>query len=179
MVSHLENPRVLEVQVFNGREGSFDLYEDAGEESAVTHLTFLPGKTAVLTAEITGEGTVIPEDRKYELKFRAMANPTRVLVDGKEVCWRYEAENCQICVTVDCGRKNFRVELEGVDTAASAPDMEKAIYNLLHRAQIPYAMKTDVYDAVCAEKELSRKVRKLVERKLPETLLGAVLEWIL
>ena len=179
MNSHLENPVELEVQVFNGAQGSFGLYEDAGEESAVTEFRFVPGEKAVLTVQVTGDAGVIPENRICHLVLRAVKKPEAVRVNGEEAVWVYEEERRAVLLSIPCGRDSFRVELEGVSAEVLAPDAEKAVYEILHRAQIPYDMKTRVYDAVCGEKELSRKVRKLMEAKLPESLLGAMLEWIL
>ena len=173
--SHLGNPQELEVQVFNGGDGSFDMYEDQGGEPAVTHFRFALGKTAELTVTVDGEVGVVPEDRRYHLVFRGMEEPVSVSAGQ----WHYDGEQKALHVELQPAGGAFAVRIETAGDAVVGPDREKAIYSILHKAQIPYATKTDVFDAVCGEKDLAQQVGRLYQLGLSDSLLGAMLEWIL
>ena len=180
MHSHLDNPEQLEVQVFNGESGSFEMYEDCGAEPVVTRFRFTGGEKAVFTAQVQGDADgVIPERRVCHLVLRAVERPRRVLVNGEEAAWSYDERLRAVTVSVSCGRHDFRVELELACSGIAEPDREQAVYSLLHKAQIEYALKTQVFEAVCGETTLNRQVARLYGLEMPESLMGAMLEWIL
>ena len=178
--SHLHNPEELEVHVFNGADGTFDLYEDQGGEPVITRFRFTHGKTAELCAEVQGDASgVIPENRRCHLVFRGMEQPTAVSLNGMEANWCYDADKKEVHVTADCGMQGFRIGLELADASPVDPDRKKVIYNILHRAQVVYAVKSEIYEAVCQEKDVARVIGRLHEIQMPEPLQKAVLEQIL
>ena len=178
--SHLRNPGELELQVFQGADGSFDLYEDNGGEPVITRYRFTTGKRVVLTAEVLGEAAgIIPENRVTHLVLRGMAEPVKVLVNGGEAQWQYDPEKKEVRLSVACGTGGFEVCAELQEAAITQPDRTAAIYQILLHAQIPFGTKTEVYEAVCREKNVARLLGKLQEITMPESLLGAVLEQIL
>ncbi len=178
--SHLENPKELEIQVFNGAEGTFDLYEDQGGEPVITRFRFTAGKTARFSAEILGDASgVIPEDRICHLVFRGVHEPEAVTVNGEAVSYGYDGESKCLSVSVPSGQKGFRICVELTGDGMVAPDRNTAIYRILHRAQVSYEAKTQVYDAVCQEKTTARILGRLLQIEMPESLKEAVLELVL
>ena len=178
--SHLRNPQELEVQVFHGADGSFDLYEDAGSEPVITRFRYTAGKKAVLTAEVVGNAEgIIPENRTCQLVLRGMAKPASVVVNGEAAKWHYNAKKREVTVSVSSGCGGFEVQVLQTEAAIAEPDRNAAIYIILHRAQIDFTMKTAIYEAVCAEKNVARLLGRLQLIHMPEPLLGALQERIL
>lgn len=180
MGSHLHNPEVLEVQVFHGADGSFDLYEDNGGEPIITRFRYSSGAAARFTAEILGDPAgVIPENRCYYLKFRGIPEPVAVTLDGEVVTWEYDGKKRELMVCVPGGGKAFAVCMELAEAGIVQPDRNQEIYEILQRAQISFTMKTEIFEAVCTEASTARLAGNLHEIPMPQPLLGALLERIL
>ena len=178
MSSHLHNPEELEIQIFHGADGAFELYEDSGRETAVTRFCYTSGERACFTAEVTGNReAVIPQERICHLVFRGVGKPTQVKVNGEEAQWWYEEETKQLLLSVF--GTEFRVELELEDAEVHGPDKTAVIYELLQRAQIPFLTKTAIYEAVSRQENPARILGRLQEIDVSEALLGAVTEQIL
>jgi len=172
--SHLENPELLEVQIMNGADGTFTLYEDQDDRMATTTFTFCHGKQSVLTVQTAGDSGVIPENRSYCLKLRGMEKP--LAVTGAN--WEYDDAAKVLTVSV-AGKKDFRVEMELADEGIVAPEKTGAIYSLLHKAQISYELKTAIFAAVSAKDDPARILGNLYQMGLETGLLGAVAEQII
>ena len=117
---------------------------------------------------------MIPENRKYCLKFRGMKKPLAVSADT----WEYD-ENTKVLTVAVTGKKDFRVELELADEAIAAPEKTAAVYALLHKAQISYELKTAIFEAVSAKENPDRILGNLYQMNLDSGLLGAVTEQII
>ena len=171
--SHLTNPAHLEVEVFNGADGSFTLWEDAEDRAATTAFTFTSGSKAVLTAAAAGEAGVIPESRRYTLHLRGVGKPVSVSTED----WSYDADSRVL--TVEVTGKDFRVEVELEDASIAAPERNAAVYDILRKAQIAYELKTRVYDAVCSGADPARILGDLYQMELDAGLMGAMVEQII
>lgn len=183
--SHLHNPKVLELVVANGAHGSFDLYEDreeagCGEIPVITHFAFHPGTHASFT--ICREGAwqgVIPADRSYRVRLLGMEQPLSVkLSDGADFAQSYDPEKKELTVTF-CPGGDARLEMETATGEIANRSSLPMVYPLLHRAQLPYDTKTEVYETMQKEKEPARLLGKLHEMHLTESLLGALTEQII
>lgn len=178
--SHLHNSEKLQVQVFNGAEGSFDLYEDCGGEPVITRFRFVPGKTAAVTAEVLGDAAdVIPETRVCHLVLRGMHAPKSVLVNGEAARWTYDAEAKEIHVTVAAGQQGFHVQIQLEDETIADRDRTAEIYRILHRAQVEFELKSEIFAAVSTDQSVQRKLGQLQEMEIPDSLRKAVLEQLL
>ena len=171
--SHLTNPEKLELQVFNGADGEFKLYEDAGDKTAVTTFTFRAGKQAKLTAKVEEEPDVIPENRQYTLRLRGVSCPVSVSAEG----WSYDEQSRELTVAVS--GKTFELELELADAGIVAPDRNETIYRILHKAQISYDLKTAVYGAVTRSEDIARILGNLYQMQLDSNLMGAMVEQLI
>lgn len=182
--SHLENPGELEVHIWNGREGSFDLYEDSGDEGTeapvITRFSFRPGKNAGIWVSTEGEcGNVIPEDRRYELHIHGLHCPESVQIDGADVTRQhYDREGKVLTVCVANAASGFSLRMETADAGIAEPDKISAIYRILHRAQLPYRTKAEVFDAVTQTADPVRLLGRLYEMDLPASLAGMLVEQI-
>ena len=167
------NPKTLEIQIFNGAEGAFELYEDDGGEPVITHFRFTPGRTAEFLISVEGERAgVIPEGRSYTLCFRGFHEPEAV--EGG--AWTYDRERRELRVTI---AHEGIVRIHQKVPESTAPDCRSRIYDMLRRAQIGYDIKSAVYDEVCREQSCGRLFGKLYQMKLEPSLFSAVLELIL
>lgn len=185
--SHLHNPKTLELLVMNGADGGFDLYEDRGdavadEEPVITHFAFKAGRTAELTITVEGESEgIIPADRGYEVHIKGTDIPLHIaLSDGIAFEQSYDAKKKELTVSFSAGNcRSIRMEIETSTADIAAPEKKQIIYNILHKTQLPYAMKTEVYEAVLEEGDPVRLLGKLHEIELPPTLEGALVEQVI
>ena len=186
--SHLDNPAELEVMICNGADGSFDMYEDLGDKDTsaapvITHFEFKAGKKAEISIQINGETEgVIPENRVYDICVKGMDAPENVVFvsdTAKEFTYSYDAEKKELTISF-CGNaeKKFVIQIETADDTVVGPDKKQAIYKMLHRAQIEYKLKADIYDTVCAEENSVRLLGRFQQMNLERNLAGAVIEKI-
>lgn len=185
---HLNNPSELEVCVYNGADGSFDMYEDLGEkdteaEPVITHFVFTSGKTAEFTIQIEGETEgVIPQDRTYSICIKGVDSPEKVTFISdvnKEYTIRYDFEKKELIILF-CGgcEKKYKIQIELKSAQIMEPDKMQRIYNILQHAQIEYDLKRKVYELICEEKNKVRLLGKLQQMKLERNLEGAIVEQI-
>lgn len=188
MECHLKNPKELEVHIFNGEDGSFNLYEDRGDEDreaapVITHFQFISGKTAEIRIQIEGESEgVIPDKRSYDIHIRGIAEPSQIVFAGdvsEQFTQSYSSERKEINVRFcgeNCKDINIRIQLQ--DEKITVPEKKDVIFALLHRAQIEYSLKADIFDAVCNEKSQERLIGKLAQMEIEDDLRGAIVEQI-
>ncbi len=167
-----ENPEVIDLRVWPGADGRFDLYEDSGvygAEPAVTHFTFSWGETARLTATVEGDTSCIPAGRRYRVRVTGVDAPRLVSAEG----WRYDEQTRTLCFELDMGRGGFEAEFSA---NAAGPDPKKEVYDILSRARISHELKREIYDIVQREKDLAHTLAALAFLELPAALYGAVTE---
>ena len=178
--SHLRNPETLEVHVWCGAEGAFELYEDGGDDAlAITRFRFQPGRNARFHIGLEGRTAgVIPAGRRYALHFHCAARPVSVTAHGARVTEQhYDDEKKVLTLRLCDADLDARIGLETAGSIA-VPDRKASIYHMLQKAQLPYQMKTEVFDAVQWEPDPVRLLSRLYQMKLPESLMGALVEQI-
>ena len=182
--SHLKNPEVLEVSVFNGAAGEFLLYEDQGDDSladpVITRFAFNPGERATLWVRTEGDAAgVIPENRRYTFRFVGVSDVRQVAITGGKLTdWAYDSE--KKCLTVQSGdcAKEFCLTLTLETAAIAETDKVPAVYRILNRAQLPYNLKEEVFNTICREPDSTRLLGKLNAMKLSQALNDALTEQI-
>ena len=178
-----ENPKELKLQVFNGADGAFDLYEDAGTgreaESVITHIKYKSGKETELSIDLEGkmEG-VIPEGRIYDVRIQGVEEPTSVMLEtGTEIMRSYDAERHEFRLRLDSnGLRSIKLRLHLENSHAIGRDKKTAIYGMLQGTQISYDLKSDIFTEVCREQDLIRLTVKLKQMKMSPDLEEAVIE---
>ena len=189
MECHLHNPKELEVHIFNGADGSFDMYEDREEEGrkadpVVTHFKFTSGKTAEVHIQIEGETEgVIPDKRCYDIHISGIAEPSQIVfADNASVQFSqsYNAERKEINIRF-CGEnlRDINIQIRLQDEKIIDPEKKHIIFNLLHRAQIEYSLKADIFEGVCSEKNRERLIGKLMQMEMDNDLVGAIIEQVI
>ena len=181
-------PEKMEIRVFPGADGRFDLYEDDGEtmafesgESSVTALRFdwNGGKDCAFTLTPGRPAGYLPEKRTFILSLEGVAQgkAPEVLLDGQP---------CAASVTY-CGKK-WVVRLDDVPQQSglrvvfpgraelAAPDALQVQEKRLNDAQISYELKDKAYGILAKRLPLMDTLRALQALDLPDGLLDALTE---
>lgn len=121
------NDEPITLTVFPGGNGSFDLYEDNGDdknyatEYATTSLTSVR-EGNVLTIKIgkrSGSYAGMPAARNFVVKVLASTAPKSVTVYGKKADWSYDGDEFALVVNVpetNCAKsKTIRIEYDGTE----------------------------------------------------------------
>ncbi|WP_327654151.1 TIM-barrel domain-containing protein [Streptomyces sp. NBC_00483] len=82
--------RQLEMDVYAGADGVFDVVEDdgvteayrSGRQTSVTHLTFTDASTRAVIAHPKGSYEGAPDARRFLVRFHGLASPVGMRVDG-------------------------------------------------------------------------------------------------
>jgi hypothetical protein len=115
----------LTVNVTAGADGSFSLYQDAGEgsgASATAPLTWSDANRTLTLGAQSGTFTAAPTARAYTLRLSNSAAPTAVTVDGVQVpetAWSWNANRRTVTVTTDALALNTAHTI-GLSGSASA-----------------------------------------------------------
>ena len=181
-----DNPEELEVRVYNGADGAFDLYEDGGTgrdaRPVITHFAFTSGKKATLSIELEGETEgVIPDGRIYDIRLCGVEEPKEVSLDsGLAQLYRgYDADKRQFCLRFrGDGRRRMELRFTTETGAAVGRDGRRVIYDILQRAQVAYDLKSDIYREICRERDTVRLLAKLHQMEICPSLYGAIIEQI-
>lgn len=117
----VEMPGELNVNVYGGADGSFEMYEDNGllfekNRKAVTSFAFKWGKLCEFTiASVNGSVEILPKVRNYNIVFNAIgrANSVNVTVNGKTLKAKtsYDAEKRAYTVSVKGVRPTDEVKI--------------------------------------------------------------------
>ena len=184
--SHSGNPEVLELRVYNGADGAFDLYEDSGTgldaRPVVTHFRFTSGKHAMLTIEVEGEPEgVIPAERIYDICICAVEEPSEALLDSglAELSREYDMVKRQFHLRFrGSGQRSMKLRIALGTGCAVGRDKKGRIYEILQRAQIAYDAKSSIYQEVLQDQNMCRLFGKLSRMDIDKNLFGAIAEQI-
>ncbi len=176
-----DNPRVLEISVFGGDNGSFTLIEDDGKNTtARTEFTFSYGEESTLS--FTQRACAgVPDIRDYRFNFVAFTKPeaVKITVDGKESVLDFEYDekhrtvSAKICdIPADT---SVVVSVTG-DGKLPKNEIRSTVFELLSAAQCPYEQKTLLNALALKRVPTAVKVQDLLSRKVNESLRGAVIE---
>lgn len=186
-----ELPIALDIRIYSGADGAFELYEDDGETMA-----YINGEYAVTSMRldwridggteftITGAPAkaFMPKARDYILSFICVEENTAPVVCGEDfrdltIDSSYDTEHHNLQVFLrqipadEKIRLRFNIPLE-LATNITIPRF-KAILN---KAQIEYELKNQIYRILTSEKETSVIISNLQTLKLSDELLEAITE---
>ena len=174
----VENPETLEVRLYAGADGAFTLYED--DDAAVPRVARTPmvfdwaaGHLSIGPA--IGDLTVIPAVRDWTV---TLVGATRTTVVDRESTWDPGTGS----LTVHLGRvaadETADVWFAGPLTL-SDNDVARRVYELVDRAQVPFAAKQGIVGAVLPNRDPAATSRDVLELHLEPVLEAAVLELVL
>ena len=184
----IENPEKLEVLVYPGESGEFVLWEDGGdtpedldENWVSTRMTKTADEngTVFIVEAAQGNTAVIPQKRSWKIRFcNIQDKPQEVTVNGQVYKDAEFAEDKKLHGTIVILKDvpaDAQVKVTfAADAAVYQRDYAEEVYEILEKAQITYAQKTEVYKVV---KELGTEaVPVLVSMNLNPSLLGVLME---
>ena len=168
----VKNPETVELRVYPGADGHFEMYEDSGvygAELALTRFELSWGETARLMAEVSGDNSCIPENRRYKICVMDVSEPENVSAES----WTWDAESRTLTVELDAGRSGFDVRFAA---AISGPDPASEVVDILSRAQMSYDLKNRIYYRMERERDTVRILSELAAMELRPEVFGAVTE---
>ncbi len=186
-----QNPHHLEVLVFSGADGKFEMYEDdcsnmEGMEPVITRFSYLSGETVRFSMQVQGNaGGVIPDDRSYCIRIRGMEQTAadKVRLEGVKASGEasvevsYQEALKEVVIRVSAEKlEQFDLQLEQSDKFIALPSKTEEIKRLLHRAKLEFNVKEKVFQIISKNTEIVRIVSELYELNLKDELFGAILE---
>lgn len=183
------NPKHLELRVFAGASGMFELIEDDDDQAigtgvARTSLQLNWDEGTFTIGAAVGELSHIPARRSFEIVFVGFATEMRLkaTIGGQSVGFtsRYDAE----ANTTTLAFENISVLAELKVTAESQMklarnDVIKQGFELLADAQIDFGVKEVIFNKLSTTASLSVLMSHLQAMELDPTLLGALSELLL
>ena len=182
------NPRELEIVVFAGADGRFDLYEDDGESfgyrqgaCSITELEFRwnDGENCTFRLKPGQSGAYLPEKRTYRLRFVGIDGvKARVKVNG-EIFTRWEQGNAAPGVEIRLPElpidAQVEVLLEGKLSLAHNPVLE-CQEHILNAAHIAYRLKDRIFQVLASGRDSAEIYASLLVLKVPRDLIEALME---
>ena len=179
-----DNPAALQVKVFAGGEGAFELYEDDGAAepaAAVTRMTWDGARFAVAPAE--GDRGVLPASRRYTLEFCGIGPETpQLLVNGQpaEASAAYDEARHILTLRAPAITPADGLEVRFGRTLPVRPnDLAGQLFRLLYKAEMAYDKKEYIYRCVCADKTPLELLSLLPTMDLDPAVCGMLSEVLL
>ena len=150
----------MEIYIFPGKDNSFTLYEDCGDNLdyvngafSTTQYSLKWGDSAVFEINAAqGDLSLIPEKRNYQLHFRGFSKncDAKVLVNGKEIEFasKYDAKTNTFTVTVSDIAVTNNLKVEITSESGLYPDDTAAfnrVFEIIQSAQTDYDPKNDLW----------------------------------
>ncbi|MFP4975911.1 TIM-barrel domain-containing protein [Paenibacillus sp. CN-4] len=185
--SSTANPKPLEVRVFAGENGQFQLWEDAGDTAedldsgwCGTEMTLSWGETANFTIHpASGNTAVLPEMRDWKLFFTGFADSqVTVLADGTAIAaeTRYDEATRTLTVQVTGLPVTSQLEVVFASARTAANRTLEDSFDLLNRAQILFSLKEQIYRVVKESASPAAALASLASMELEHPLYGALCE---
>ncbi len=195
---HISNgtpiPPALDIHIYAGADGMFEMYEDDGEtmaykagEQSVTTFSFcwrVGGRTEFEISPCAVK-RFMPASRTYTVSFVGVEANTSLRVckneeDTIEACAAYETESHTLRVTINdilCGTGLKLIFDHPLHLAANKAD--KRFERILGSAQIDYELKDEIYRILTGNFDERLALSNLQALKIPYGLLNAISEVLL
>jgi hypothetical protein len=188
--SAVDNPQQLEVRVFAGADGQFQLWEDAGDTAedldgnwCVTGMAMAwgqAGQSTVFTIQpAQGNTAVVPERRSWKLVFMGCAEAgVTVTAGGTQIAAEAGYDEASHALTVIVPELGVTESLEVTWTGArvAVNRVEEEIFHLLDTAQIRFELKEQIYRLVKETASPAAVLASLASLELEAPLYGALCE---
>lgn len=187
-----ENPSRLELWVFAGKEGSFTMYEDAGDgmaykrgEMVTTEYTLKWGEEKNLMIHpAKGQLSLIPQKRQYRIRLYGADESAveEVLVEGQPIPVDTEQNKKKNCLLITLPA----IEPDKTATVRMRPDcrlcenqVKETLWEILNRAQTDYVKKDMLYETLCRSENAGDVICAAGVMNLGKELTEAIQEVIL
>lgn len=180
-----DNPAEMEVRIFPAVDGSFTLWEDAGdtpEDSdsawAATQMHFCAEKAVFTVEGVKGNCAVIPEKRSWKLVFAGMSDvPVCVTVNGKMVFARswWDEKTHFLTVIIPETEVTAEISVQFEEQGYLAENNIAAYaYDFLEKAQIGYNQKAEIMKVL--KKNNDHPLGELYSMNLNPAVFGVLCE---
>lgn len=180
-----KNPKHLEIRVYAGADGKFELYEDDNVscgyetgECAKTLMELCWDSKKFLIHPTEGNLSLVPEKRDYTIRIMgSTAREARVSCEG-ETKTAFDEKNHELTVVISdvATDKGVEITLPENTQIASNPVMEQ-VDQLLNKAEIEFTQKEILFALVSKyQNRLNILVGELQAMKLDDALRGALME---
>ncbi len=183
-VNDINNPSDMIIKVFAGASNKFSLYEDDGRtkefligKSAVTNISFEWDENAKLTiAAPSGDRSVLPEKRSYEIEIIGMEEPEKVNVikNGLEAEYKYSFTDSILKLEIDSDFSEIEIVL--VKTRKSKNKVEEMLFNALQTMEIENGLKRDIYSVLISENSNAKKLSILNSMNISKNVYSCICE---
>lgn len=187
-----DNPKHMEICAFMGADGSFTLYEDDGvsmdyETGAAVHtemkVLWNECKGFVI-CPAEGELSLIPEKRDYTIRLYGIACDAveKVWVNGTEVAVKSDYDDVRHVLTVKLTGCDVRKEVSvclRADAELCGNDLAVRGYEVINRAQAPFATKEKLYKILCSGKSRESILATMESMYMDEEFKSAIRELLL
>ncbi|MDR1542399.1 MAG: glycoside hydrolase family 31 protein [Clostridiales bacterium] len=168
-----QNPENLEVWIFAGNDGEFELYEDNGMsgeglEKVVTRLKLDSSGFSILPP--VGDYSILPVKRRWRLCFYGFKK-------GSFACDADERRGMQ-AIEVELGREGAFMPIEASLEGRGKVQRMEDVFSLLSRAEIEYEMKALIYQIAGKKEPAHALMGELQALGLEPSLHGALVESI-
>lgn len=180
----LDNPKDMEVVIFPGADGSFDLFEDEGDgreylegKCAFTAMKLdWSGEKAVFSLKTSGDLSVLPETRRWKLIFRGF-NDTDEIEADQAFEKAYDADTRSIVLTFEEGpaAQEICVTLKG-GLVYDGHDLKERAFELLDSMQIENNLKRDLYQYFVSGDDPASVVSSITAMDLKRPVVDALTE---
>jgi len=187
----VELPVHMEIKVFGGANGSFDLYEDDGESNdyyegqyTVTGFEFLwnnANETLFTIRPAIDRISAMPPERQYTIAFTGVLDTDNITVKagGSPVCYlkEYDTKLNAIVLSLplcDTGSLTTVRFAGGLFLAENC--MQKRIFDLLNTVQLGYELKEKIYNSICNTGNPAKAICELQAMSLSLSILAAISE---
>ncbi len=185
--AHEENPRILDIYVYPGTDGTFELYEDdcTERQDAQSVFTFFNmqqrDEKMILTMEIKGSvDGIIPSERSYRIHFVGVDNVEEPMVKGEGIFLHgksYDDKKRELEIQIKGKEiRQFEVEMPLKIHNATLEEKREEIRDILRRAQMEYDLKEKIDQRICNEKDIARILSSLNEMALEDSIYGSIVE---
>ena len=182
-------PQKLDIQVFCGQGGDYELYEDDGvsceyQKHSVTRISIRWDEDISLQLRIEPDADpykIRPEKRSYTVTFVGIENSDRIHVSAKgaiRYSKRYDSRKKALTVELseDTGGDALSVCIDRPKLADI--DRKDSLFNLLQRFRIGYELKERVFRCITEKADSRSAFPELLTMKLSADVLGALSELI-
>ena len=189
VINGTDLPVHIELRVFNGMSGCFELYEDDGYSNAyqtglysITKYTF-DFPNAVFTIQPDGNASLIcPQRRQYTLCFYGIAGDTEEIdaYEGKiKLTFRKTYDSRKNILKIELPSTEISETIQIVFHTALAlahNDTEQSIFELLDNMKIEYELKEQVYRCIKKAKNPVYALGELQTMNLVPDVINAISE---
>jgi len=184
-------PVQMEINVFGGADGHFELYEDDGESMAYTRNEFRitrfefswnkNDETVFTVSPDSGPMDAIPPKRQYTVTFTGISDTENiaVTVDGSPVIFtkRYNDKLRAIILTLPLYDTGSPIAIRFPEELVLADNQPQIrIFDLLNGMQMSYELKEKIYTSICNACHPDDTICELQTMNLSKNLLGAISE---